>query len=780
MIIILASLRSQWRKTMKKENNVLAIASLAALLLVFNYTVFPVEATKGPRSDAEIKFYPYKKSHQSLYNALKAGDCDFTQGTLTSAQRKDAEEDSNLCVTAYKANRIMEFDLNNNYTVSGRYSGVRNPLHVKEFRQALSCIVNKQFFIDEILSGDAALINVPIPVNSHSWWPTCAYPENYPWKYNTTKAEELLVTAGFVDTNDDGVRNYPTAWPGRLGQPNMDPLVIISEHSDRDIKKSDACMYLAGQLDLVGIPYSTIDIWSNLPYPPKPVRELNYHIYAGEWNLLRYPTYLYNLFHSCFYFEGGSNYVTGMNESDMPNYPDYDELARQIYYAESLESSRTAAKQAAELGWCEYVFNIPLCSYTNYVAWRKTMPGVINEVGYGINNAYTFLNAYNPSDDPIRMATVMPHALNLLYSLSCNDYTVLDKVFEGLLMVNPYDLEIDQPGAVQDWEVGTWIDPNPGPGEPSEKTKVTYYLRHDVGLAKPGRLEDGGGTFVRYLDAHDLEFSCWYTYCFDDCWNWANYQDVHHSVIVDDYTIEYYFDDASYWFYTLPQYPTLARNELIDKLCTTNSVSFDGPVSEGTRFKLATTDQIVQVTSAGGLVEGVDFIIFGGHEDYEHNWIWILKDLPAGMYTIEYYTPNLDPHGYYLAGLDWTETWYSFGPFYLVDVAPGVDGYALLNKNPYYWMGTPPLGETDWRWLWDTPGGIPGPENPGPDSGHYEIDIYDVVKATASYCHYGSGPYDPQYFPGGDLDTSDLGHVGIYDIVIIMGVYGTSWGAPPP
>jgi hypothetical protein len=412
------------------------------------------------------------------------------------------------------------------------------------------------------------------------------------------------------------------------------------------------------------------------------------------------------------------------------------------------------------------------------------MPGVVNQFGYGYDNAYQFLNAYNTLPGPIRMGTInAPKALNPLYSTWYYDYAVLDRMFTGLMMVNPYDLAIDQPGAAQDWEVGTWIDPAPGPDEPAEKTKLTYYLKKNVGIVSPT------GTFVRNLNAHDVAFSAWYTYSFDDCWNWPSFQDVHHSKVVDDHTIEFYFDSASYWFYTAPQYPIFAKTELIDILCATGSVSFSGPVSAGTRFKLATTDQIVQVTSATGPVaieECTDFYIFGGYEDYEHNWIAILNDLPAGTYTINYYTPDLDPHGYYLAGLPWTTTWYVCGPFYPVSISEGVGGFAVLNKNPYYWMPDHAVSEIDWQWWWDTPIDpdtgmpIPGPEIPGRDSGYYEITIWDTVRLTYSYDAFGTGPYDSAYFPGADLDPTDLGHVGIYDLSSVLSYYGDTFGTPPP
>lgn len=749
---------------MVREIYDLVVVFIVATLMASFYTVFPVKAIRGPKSDVDIMFYG---SQEEAYSALVAGDVDFIQGSLTYEQKQRVEEDPNLCVAGFNENVMMQLDLNNNYTVQ-KYPGVRNPLHVKEFRRAVSCLVDKQYIVNEILGGAAALLNVPISLNSPSWLPTCVYPEDYPWKYNLTKAEEQLQLAGFVDTDADDIRNYPADWPGRAGQPNVDPLVFYVRVED---KRLDVGRYLADQLTLFGIPVNKIEASSDVCFTPV-MDDRNYHLYTGGWSLGRYPTLLYYAYSGDHFW--GINYVTGMNDSNLPNYPDYDVLARQVIYADSIESSRAAAQAAAELGWCEYVFNIPLWSPKSFVAWRKTITGVINKANWGLDNFYHFLKAYHTVDRSIRMGTVSaPEALNPLYSTGYCDFAVLDRVYSGLLNVNPYDLGLDQPGACQDWEVGTWIDPDPGPDEPSEKTKVRFYLRKDCGIVAPN------GTYIRNLTAHDLEFSCWYTYAFDDCWNWPSYSDVHHTNIIDDYTIEYCFDDSRFWFFTEPQYPIFPKLELIDKLCRISSVSFssDGAnCSAGTQFKLSTTNQIIQVTSDD---LNVEYSIFGGYEDYEHNWIWILEDLPAGTYTINYYTPDSDPHGYYLGGLDWTETWYSFGPFYLTEIVPGVGGHASFSKNPYYWLETPPLGEIDWRWYWETPGGIPGPEISGCDSGYFQINIYDVVKATVSYCHDGTGPYDPLYFPGADIDRADLGHIGIYDVVSIAGLYGYKWGTAP-
>jgi hypothetical protein len=35
------------------------------------------------------------------------------------------------------------------------------------------------------------------------------------------------------------------------------------------------------------------------------------------------------------------------------------------------------------------------------------------------------------------------------------------------------------------------------------------------------------------------------------------------------------------------------------------------------------------------------------------------------------------------------------------------------------------------------------------------------------------------WFPGADIDSYDLCHVGLYDAVQLLGKYGTKFGTPP-
>jgi len=807
-----------------KKANVLTIG-LFSLMLLMSMCLFPTSVDayrpagvpRGPRSNADIYFFG---SVDSAYAALKAGQVDCIQWALTHEQYVDAQNDADLCVASYAENGMFEFDINNNYTIK-EYPGIRSPTNVKEFRQAIACSFDKSYIIDEILLGFGARLDLPIPQPQAGWWnKSVTYdpsdplaPDNYLYKYNMTRAAELLDAAGFVDTDDppDGIRNYPVGWPGAEEGPNMNKIIFYVRTEGNDRLK--AGRYLTTQLQSLGVPVDKREGTSDYTHAPV-MTDMNYHLYTGGWSLGRYPTYFFSLYNSMFWYPNGPDYVTGMNASNEPNYPILDELTREIYYALTFAAAQDACKLAGGY-FAEQCVTIPLWSYTSFVGWRKALAGVVNEMGIGFDNAYTFLNAYRADvpGAPVRLGTIAAaKQLNPMFEQWYFGYAALDRMYDGLMSVNPYNLAIDQPWAIQDWKVETWTDYHPGPDEPTEKTKLTYYLRKDIGITTPGRPEEGGGVYVRNLTVHDLEFSCWYTYSFSTGWNWGDYMDVHHTNIVDNYTIEFYFDDASYWFTYAPTYPIWPKNELIHKWVPSqgkylNKISSATIMSNGTNLVFCNPlelkgEQVVQVINASlngdPLYEGVDkdFYIFGGYEDYIHDHIMFTSavPLPAGVFTIYYYTPEADPHGYYLAGLDWKQVMYTSGPFYPIEITPGVGGHVTFNRNPYYWLETPPLGELDWVYYWvpstyGTVANPPGTPGGQPHEGYYQINIFDVVKGAVCYNHYGNGPFDPAYFPAADIDGTDLGKISIFDIVTIVGKtpppfnefkFNLKWGSPPP
>jgi hypothetical protein len=449
-----------------------------------------------------------------------------------------------------------------------------------------------------------------------------------------------------------------------------------------------------------------------------------------------------------------------------------------LYYAANIGESQ-AASLLATAYMSQNVCNIPLWSYTSYVAWRKELAGVVNMKGVGTVNDWTFLNAWRvKTTNPLRFACVSSwDILNVMYSQWYFEYALLDRVYNGFIAVNPYDLAADIPWAAQDWEIGTWIDPRTG----SEKQKVKYYLRPDNGAATPGPV-GVGGNFSGYFDANDYEFTCWYNYAFDDDWQWSSFMDINHIKLIDGSTAEVYFDDISMWFVYAPIYPLLGPSTVLtDMLCDNATATFTGSdLEEGLPgyFEYAfTADQVVHVISAtvngNPIVEDVDFYIRAGYDTFTHNiFVPMVAFAPSDVISITYNYPIADgAGGSYVGGnlgYDWTDTMYAYGYMYPVSIS-GTS--AALNRNPYFQMETIPKGEIDFRWNY-----IAGAK---PRQGYFKIDILDVVKCTGSYCTRGDGAYNAVYLPGADLDDTDVCHIGILDLVTITGKYANTFGKQP-
>ncbi len=545
--------------------------------------------------------------------------------------------------------------------------------------------------------------------------------------------------------------------------------------------------YLATQLEACQITVNKVEGTSDVTGPIV-MTDMNYHVYTGGWGLGRYPTYLYSLYHSKYCYPDGPNYITGFDENGNPNYPDVDAAVEGLYFGKNIDDAMDSCKTFCFLH-AQYCINVPLWSVYGYMTYKKNLVGICNMDGYGLENEYTFLNAYKVDDpstpedesqEPIRFATVnAPKQLNILYSKWYYDYSVLDRIYEGLRSVQPFALGIDQPWIAQDWEESVWTDPQDG----KNKTKATWWLRKDVRWKAPETCE-----FVTNFTAHDMEFTIWYNYAFDDSWQFSGFEDVHHTKIVNDHCIEIYSQAEAWTMLGSPTYPILGPKEiLMPLLCEEKCVTYDVDqnYTECEKFMI-TDDQIVQVINCTKdigtpdereLIECDDFQICADYATYCHNLYHTKINLTEGQtITLCYWTPKLAAGGNYLAGLDWTQTMYSIGPYCPTQIVKGVGGWAKLKCNDCFFLETPPLGEIDWRWIWE-----PGPK---PRSGYYKIDIYDVVKATAAYCHRGDscpepGVVDPKWNPSADLDATDLCHVGIYDVVTITGKYGRRFGSPP-
>ena len=597
----------------RKGEKVIEKISLFMLTLILAFSTLAnipsASSQQGPRSDdLTINFY---SNVPAAYAALRADDIDLLAYTgwsvglpLHDGEQfhrdlyEDAINNSDIQLAPYMGNDIVGYDFNNNYTIQ-TYPSIRSPMSYPSFRQALAFLVDKDYIIDVIKEGFACKIDVPIPCTQSGWWNPIVTGPNYPYPYNPVTATVYFDADGFVqgttpnpyyDPSFPGsaphIRTYP-ADHSKAGQ-DLDPIIFYSRVND--LARLQVARLLADNMRKLGAPVNLIELDKHDLYDPV-MGMRDYHIYTSGWVAKKYPIYLYKLHHCDFWCPYGANYVTGLNDTGRCNYPRLDDELDQMWYNETYAGSVDACKRAQKIMVNECI-SVWLYSSKGYCAYRNLL-GVVNMDGYGPVNKYTFLNAYKPDGSAIRVGLVnAPMSLNVLYSSWIYEWLCLDRIYTHLLNEAPYDITIDQPWVAKDWLVDTWIDCQ----DNRTKTKVTYWLRQDVYWVRPVT-----GAVDYQLTAHDAEFSIWFTHAYNNSWPYDVVKSVHHTRIVDNFTIEVYFDSLSYWAYYWigKQLPLMPKYLWLDNFCEAKEATMilDRDYMACEKFPF-TEDPVVQTINA--------------------------------------------------------------------------------------------------------------------------------------------------------------------------------------
>jgi ABC-type transport system substrate-binding protein len=490
----------------------------------------------GPMSEhIKCSVWGGQLQEYNAFHSLVEPQVDIMDWTLLASQVAELTlEDPNMNTYArmfFTDRGMREFDLNN----------MRFPTDDVDFRIALAHCFDKDDFVSKTLGGLALKMDSPLAWSDPGWY-NHACDNMYP--YDLQAAVDVLIANGYYDHDDPA-----DGWVDGPGGEEIN-LVMYSRADDPD--RTDMGNRLATTLmteldDQDWSPHTAANIQvTNLNSPKstcfqKVMVEFDYHIYTGGWSLGRDPTLLYELYRSD---EAQAYAYTG-------NYPGYQNLQFDADGIAFLNAPNVAVAKPLidemQLLLAQEVGIIPVFTYASYGAAKSYVQKLINTSGVGPWGWFTFLDAYIVGDDEINWGFFNDvETLNVMHSEWVWDWQILDKIYDTLINVDPYDITIDKPWMAKSWEAGNWT------WDGDVATKITFKLREDMYWqdvpALPGRHRPDGQTFLEAgatnvkVTAADVKFSIDYLLANDTNWNWDLVEQVVYCDVTDPYTITVYFD----------------------------------------------------------------------------------------------------------------------------------------------------------------------------------------------------------------------------------------------
>lgn len=799
-------------KEMKKCIVIAAILAFAMLLPPF---VPRVCAQSGPRTEnLSVSFYSCK---ELAYTALEAGEVDMTVWPLTPSMFADATTNPEIVLARYIGNDMYGYGFNLNQTIPVQaYRGIVSPMVYLDFRQALAYLVDKDYWISILWGELAKRIDVPVPYSQSTWWNQSVTGQNYPWEFNTNNAKAILdvnFTQGStvneyylpVSWSAQYIRTYPPDHPQKAGQ-DLDPIRFAYEWGNQ--KFQEMARFLIDNMRIAGIPVT------EMSYSGDTILNQDFHICIGgdiRWkepltlrnNLFKLLRGVCNWFHSL-----RPPSYTGSRELDMLRAGlDGWQTGMVVKWIEESDkcitsssfSESVAHNKKAQGAYVEGVFGIPLWSSYTWQAYRNDVLGVVSMPGVGILNQYTLLNARRVGGGPLRIGlSGAPHQLNIAESHWVNDYSVLGLVFADAMGLAPYNLASNQPWYIQDWDTNSWTHPESG--QPA--TMMDLWFRKGVYAAKPvGEATCDQGP---ELTAYDYEFSAYFFYAQNSegetyATHSNRFRHLYNITVLDKYHAKVFFNTTvDVWAPNLPTFPILPMEAWLNNtgdhpVCqqNENDVLFNVPENVELPGTLSTSHYVV----SGSVPEHPNTTVWARCGAWPWEMLEWGRDYEWRRGKL--YVKIARLHGKLIDQVRISEYWYlgnlggfypgpwnsgdeaifdkhllmGYGPYYIWKVVPGVGGYASLKRNKYFMMETPLLGEVDWVWKWGA--------GPKPRSGHYKVDIFDLVLAGGAWGSQGTSYPSVNWLPGADLATAG-GVIDIFDLVTITGVnWDQEFGHPP-
>ncbi len=259
----------------------------------------------------EFIFVPYENT-DSMAQALMLGELDGAT-SLNPSQLKQLQEDKNISVISGESRGFTQIGVN---VWEDPASGGNPLLKEKVIRQAIELSLNKQKIVDMAYNGQGLIGTTLVnPGDFYHYEPT----DTESRAYNADKAKDLLKSAGYTDTNSDGVLETSD------GTPLEFTLISISDN----LNEVKAAQLIAADCAAVGIKINNETMDSGALQDR--INAGTFDLFIWGWGADVDPTIILGLL--------TTDQIGGNNEPHWSN-AQYDEL----YLAQQAEMDQAARK----------------------------------------------------------------------------------------------------------------------------------------------------------------------------------------------------------------------------------------------------------------------------------------------------------------------------------------------------------------------------------------------------------------------------------------------------
>ena len=718
---------------------------------------------------SNLRIIPYV-DQEAAYEAFKVEDIDFMDSALTVSQIEELNViDPNMTTygrAPFTYRGIREIDINNK----------KFPTNDIQFRKALAHCFDKNEFVTTNVTNRATAMDSPIAYTADWNNPYCSglYP------YNLSTAESILNSAGYTDQDSDGWREGPT------GQEIMLDFYIRQDDPDRTAMG----LLFAENLESISIKVNAQIITRSICFQ-KVMGEFDFHLYTGGWAVTAGVGPLVFDFSELYCSDFAQTSPFASNYVGYSN-PAFDSHIEKLLNASEMGDPSTSCTAKYHLYECQKILMddaaiIPVFTYASYGGYVAAWENIVNEEGCGPWSWFTMLNTYKQDEETINWGVADDiKSLNVMVpNIGSGDWRILDKIYDKLLKIDPYDMASYEPWMATNWTVGEWTYE----GQPA--TWIEFKLRedmywHDISPKADRQTPSGSpllvnGAYVEKVMADDVVFTIQALKGTPDAPYGQLVTDVVSTDEIDPYTIRIYYSVhmplwALLWVGDIPIIPKhvwepmFLDGDILDfDPLSQECLSGCGPwtfdyansstpnyysLHENTRYFKYHLDEddiaVFGVVSSRGIVAQSSTVqvnaIVANRGEHDENFnimayanttmISMLQNIALTSQTINTVT------------FSWDTTNVAFGNYILKACAGSVPNETNTSNN-------------------NATGGCVTVTIPGDLNGDFKVTLADLVLLAKAY---GSVPGDVKWNPNADINGNDVADLA--DLVILAQHYG--------